>query len=406
MWSSHDRLQCILAISRSLMLLMCLRTPSSGDWRTWWCLASGARETCPASLVAVILMAIHLVYNIIWHDGMVPRTVYTAADYQRVSPLVLDREVKIKDMSDFFVTFMETDLLGMICTTHKQLADQREAGSLDPDCIKLASLASTAVDYSKTGIAVNHKQIPRNDRSRFRPDFMAPTPRVVVSGEGLVDLEEEEEADDDAFEGLDSERRPYRYYDQQEYRAIAPRSKRQGIMTRLLAYLKQNAANVFWTQHSALASAIRSSFENSLADLLYEYEPTPHHPLSETEAFSGQILGRQSGPQGKPLRELAKTMTERFEMVVEHARMRIRFGDAVYETQDIDDLHDPRYHDRDVEALPRAIACLHVALNEEGYHDRKIGELKSFKYIAAQIALEELPKMFRGMLPTQHLRVA
>ncbi|KXT13980.1 hypothetical protein AC579_8857 [Pseudocercospora musae] len=367
-----------------------------------------------------------LVYNIIWHEGMVPRTVYTPADYQRVDPLVLDREVKIKDMSDFFVTFMETDLLGMICTTHKQLADQRDAGSLDPDCIKLASLASTAVDYSKTGIAVNHKQIPRNDKSRFRPDFMAPTPRVVVSGEGLVDLEEEEEADDDAFEGLDSERRPYRYYEskktlghlyrdidetqflrtmQQEYRAIAPRFKRQGTMTRLLAYLKQNAVNVFWTQHTALASDIRSSFDDSLADLLYEYEPTPHHPLSETEAFSGQILGRQSGPQGKPLRELTKTMTERFEMVVEHARMRIRFGDAVEEIQDIDDLHDPRYHDRDVEALPRAIACLHVALSEAGYQDRKIGELKSFKYIAAQIALEELPKMFRGMLPTQHLRV-
>ncbi|KXS97177.1 hypothetical protein AC578_875 [Pseudocercospora eumusae] len=366
------------------------------------------------------------IYNIIWHEGMVPRTVYTAADYQRVDPLVLDREVKIKDMSDFFVTFMETDLLGMICTTHKQLADQRDAGSLDPDCMNLASLASTAVDYSKTGIAVNHKQIPRNDKFRFRPDFMAPTPRVVVSGEGLVDLEEEEEADDDAFEGLDSERRSYLYYEskktlghlyrdidenqflrtmQQEYRAIAPRFKRPGTMTRLLAYLKHNAVNVFWTQHTALASDIRSSFEYSLADLLYEYEPTPHHPLSETEAFSGQILGRQSGPQGKPLRELAKTMSERFEMVVEHARMRIRFGDAVEEIQDIDDLHDPRYHDRDVEALPRAIACLHVALSEEGYRDRKIGELKSFKYIAAQVALEELPKMFRGMLPTQHLRV-
>ncbi|EME77568.1 uncharacterized protein MYCFIDRAFT_60792 [Pseudocercospora fijiensis CIRAD86] len=357
------------------------------------------------------------IYNIIWHEGMVPRTTYTAADYPRVSPLVLDREVTIKDMSDFFVTFMETDLLGMICTTHKQLADQREAGSLDPDCLTLAGLASTAVDYSKTGISVKHTQIPRNDKHIFRPDFMSPTPRVVVSSEGLADLEKEEEVDDDAFEGLDSERRSYRYYPsektlghlyrdidenqflrtmQQQYRAIAPRSKTQDLTTRLLAYLKQNAVNVFWDQHTALASDIRSSFEDSLADLLYEYEPTPHHPLSETEAFSGQILGRQSGPQGKPLRELAKTMTERFEMVMEHTRMRIRFGDAVYETQDIDDLHDPRYHDRDVEALPRAIACLHVALNEEGYHDRKIGELKSFKYVAAQIALEELPKIFRG----------
>lgn len=46
------------------------------------------------------------IYNVIWHEGMVPRTTYTAAEYTRVRPIVLDREVTIKDMSDFFVTFM------------------------------------------------------------------------------------------------------------------------------------------------------------------------------------------------------------------------------------------------------------------------------------------------------------
>lgn len=73
-------------------------------------------------------------------------------------------------MSDFFVTFMETDLLGMISLRHLQLADQRPIGTLDADCITLAGMASTAVDFSKTGIAVNIEEGPRVDR--VRPDFM------------------------------------------------------------------------------------------------------------------------------------------------------------------------------------------------------------------------------------------
>ena len=49
---------------------------------------------------------------------------------------------------------METDQLGRIATLHQILADQREMGTLDPDCITLAELHSTAVDFTKTGIAV------------------------------------------------------------------------------------------------------------------------------------------------------------------------------------------------------------------------------------------------------------
>jgi hypothetical protein len=35
-----------------------------------------------------------------------------------------------------------------------QLADQHHEGTAHPDCLKLAELASIAVDFSKTGIAV------------------------------------------------------------------------------------------------------------------------------------------------------------------------------------------------------------------------------------------------------------
>ena len=57
-------------------------------------------------------------------------------------------------MTDFFLTFMATDQLRRICNAHKILADQSEDGTNDTRCIVLAEMASTAVDFSKTGIAV------------------------------------------------------------------------------------------------------------------------------------------------------------------------------------------------------------------------------------------------------------
>lgn len=58
---------------------------------------------------------------------------------------------------------------------HLTLADQRKGGTLDPDCIKLAQMASTAVDFSQTGIPVNMTQAPRFKRA-IRPDFMVCVP--------------------------------------------------------------------------------------------------------------------------------------------------------------------------------------------------------------------------------------
>jgi hypothetical protein len=86
---------------------------------------------------------------------MPQRDIAHPADYPRVPGMELDREVTINDMSSFFVEFMETDQLGQICSRHVQLADQRPYGVFDPDCIKLANMASTAVDFSKTGIPVS-----------------------------------------------------------------------------------------------------------------------------------------------------------------------------------------------------------------------------------------------------------
>ena len=93
-------------------------------------------------------------YMIIWDQEALPSEVFAPADYPRVPPHELDREVETSDITDFFVEFMETDQLGRIAVLHRVLADQRENGTLDSDCLRLAELHSTAVDFSKTGIKV------------------------------------------------------------------------------------------------------------------------------------------------------------------------------------------------------------------------------------------------------------
>jgi hypothetical protein len=69
--------------------------------------------------------------------------------------------------------------------------------------------------------------------------------------------------------------------------------------------------------------------------------------------------------------------------------MRITKGDQMEGVDDLDLLYDDDNIDREVEALPRAIACLEFAVEEPGLFDCQLGTLQSFKYIAAGVCLRE-----------------
>lgn len=93
-------------------------------------------------------------YSVIYDPRLIPPRVVEPADYPRVAPKDIGRPVTRKDMTDFFIDFMENDQLGRIATIHTQLADRKDGGTQHPDCITLAEMHSTAVDFSKTGIPV------------------------------------------------------------------------------------------------------------------------------------------------------------------------------------------------------------------------------------------------------------
>ena len=98
-------------------------------------------------------------YNIIYDGSLYPPRISQPADYPIAAPVDIGRPVETPDMTEFFVRFMENDNLGLIATLHQILADQKTFGTFDADCLKLAGLHSTAVDFSKTGIPVCSKFI-------------------------------------------------------------------------------------------------------------------------------------------------------------------------------------------------------------------------------------------------------
>ena len=93
-------------------------------------------------------------YNVIWDGNLKPGKISMPADYDIQQPIDIKRTVERSDITDFFIQFMENDQLGRIATLHQTLADHHNEGTYHSDCIKLAGLHSTAVDFSKTGIPV------------------------------------------------------------------------------------------------------------------------------------------------------------------------------------------------------------------------------------------------------------
>lgn len=110
------------------------------------------------------------IFNIFWDPHVVDTLeTYEPADYPRVEPVVLNRNVMTSDITNFFVDFMKTDRLGVIATQHMIAADLHPEGTTHPDCVKLAELHSKAVDFSKSGIPVEMAELPQ--RQRQRPDL-------------------------------------------------------------------------------------------------------------------------------------------------------------------------------------------------------------------------------------------
>lgn len=142
-----------------------------------------------------------------------------------------------------------------------------------------------------------------------------------------------------------------------------------------------------------------SSYEETLADTMYQYSLHPKYPISELEVFCGTILGKSGGLPGKRTRDSSMDMKEKFARDVAFTLDWIRVGDSnnsiVAGADDAEIIRQVVDFGGTKETMERAIACFAVAMEEEGKRVAGAGLLKSFKYVAAAFCMQEVAR-FRG----------
>ncbi|KAF2175051.1 RdRP-domain-containing protein [Zopfia rhizophila CBS 207.26] len=342
-------------------------------------------------------------FHIIYDERLIPKITEIPADYPRTPPKDLGRPVRRDDMIEFFIEYMQTDQLGRISNQHKVMADQLVSGTRELQCIRLAELASIAVDFSKSGNPVNPIDIPRG--SQVRPDFMAPGPEVAIvkTGVGLEEDDSKDIDDPDSVSLLDPDQPSYRYYAspkilgtlyrridateflrkmENDFRMSQSASDKGNLMKKIEAYVYRQALGIEWEHWRDLAKRIREYYEGNMLLTMDSLRPHRGKRLTELEVFTGSILGKKMRSNHKAAREANIELRQRTNREIASAVSLILNGD--------EDLPGDDY-----EALPRAIACFAVAMEEKGWESPS--KLESFKYVAAAVCLEQLFKLHGGV---------
>ncbi|KAF2849275.1 rna-dependent rna polymeras-like protein [Plenodomus tracheiphilus IPT5] len=346
-------------------------------------------------------------FHIIYDERLIPDFTVPPADYKSEPAKDLGRPVQVSDIVDFFVEYMNMDRLGQISNKHKIRADIKPMGTRDPECILLAQLASDAVDFSKSGNSADMSKIPHGN-DWIRPDFMAPGSNLVINELGSAELEELEQDDVDApdrISVLDADKARIRYYRSDKvlgvlYRDIDEKKffarmksdfesfrhtwRGQSLMSKLRTYIERETHGVFWEHHRNFAKNLREYYEDNMLEIMDTLRPTRGQPLTELEVFSGNILGKKERAPSRHIREANLEVQERFNRDVSAIIRRIIIGDGDWEGEE------------DTETLPRAIACFMISLETEGWGNYR--SLRSWKYVAAAVCLEQLWKYQGGRL--------
>ncbi|KAF4121684.1 RNA-dependent RNA polymerase [Geosmithia morbida] len=276
-------------------------------------------------------------YNIIWDQEAMPRQVFAPADYPRVDPKPLDRDVTRDDIADFFINFMKTDILGVIATRHQIMADIKDEGTADPDCLALAEMHSTAVDSSKTGIPVEARALPKPPRTR--PDFLAPVPPLQTYDIGQIShIGDDWEDDNGRTKGMGMYKhrfhkstkilgKLYRSVDEKRIwrenisaAALASSPSDKSVWDKVLAHthmqISLNGYNIEYRDMEEQAIRIRNLYEYALHDLMWQFSDNPRVPITEVEVFCGCILNKR-GSQTRRQRDSSIKLQEEADKTME-----------------------------------------------------------------------------------------
>ena len=116
------------------------------------------------------------VYFVSWDETLLshfkPEMVLEAQAYTK--PKILHEKPDGVTLADYFVFYLERDVLGKIANLHLALCDQLgRDGPTHPDCIFLSHLCAVAVDFAKHGECVSKSEYEHLEKLiKEWPDFM------------------------------------------------------------------------------------------------------------------------------------------------------------------------------------------------------------------------------------------
>ncbi|KAI9037676.1 RNA-directed RNA polymerase QDE-1 [Aspergillus affinis] len=336
-------------------------------------------------------------YHVIWDKALISKLQsFKPADYPRVEAVDIRRAVTVGDMANFFIDFMKTDHLGVIATKHMVVADQQPLGTSDALCRKLAEMHSTAVDFSKSGIPVNMKDIPR--MNNYRPDFLAPGPRVSLQGRTRINFDELVSHpafnDDDDME----ERRMYYRSDKilgRLYRAVDEGHIWYGDIISKCKLDEGPFWNAFIAdctsrcnsvgrggckQLAGEASRLRAAYEDAVIAAMNGYSDHPTTPITEMEVVTGCLVSG-TGMLSRRQRDQSIKLNDEYARICEWVTNHMRRQGLGYENGEsfVSD------------GLEFCLACVHegmeLVITRRSHYYR---DMNSFRVVAACALLAEM----------------
>ncbi|KAH9945450.1 RdRP-domain-containing protein [Epithele typhae] len=264
-------------------------------------------------------------FLIIQDPTLLPTIMSEPNNYEAVKPEPRDRPSTVDDICDFFMKYMQFDVVGLVASQHLKIA-----GVFDERCLELANLCSQAVDYPKQGIPVDTDAMPQA-YTKIKPDWNKPEDDAGRPG----DFYESSRALGALFRSIEikdlrasappprSHTEPLRPHPSYARTKPLDDNVSRALRPALIPHLQHRAARHDADDLAALEPLFRH-FARELAYVCLAHAPGEGADvrLSEEEVVLGVILGRCPDPRWRKSR--AYRMREHAGQLVRDVRQRAR----------------------------------------------------------------------------------
>ncbi|KAI0325538.1 RdRP-domain-containing protein [Cubamyces sp. BRFM 1775] len=346
-------------------------------------------------------------FLVIKDETLLPTHGVEPAEYVGVEPRKLDSPSTVDDICDFFLEYMQSDVVGLVADQHLKIADQSREGTFDESCMKLAQLCSQAVDYPKNGVPVDLENMPR-PVIHIKPDWKKVTSRSSATQDWLAQRNPTQRLTlRYAQQGEDNDPRPGDYYESSRALGelfrnftfdmkpiVPPPSSYPNGTPEPPSGERPLSDSISRTLHGAIAHHL-GQFANADKDVgalepLFRYYAEELRYVCATHALSDRTDARLCEEEVVVGTILAKSADARWRKERMY-RMRVHAGQLVRHMKQVR-LRAPQGKDGDAEELVGALRRAWLAW-DYGMRNRGVFGASSFSMIALGVVLEMLEKL-------------